>query len=613
MLILSWNVAGLSTTIEKIVQHYSGGDGDDDGDDGETGRRRKGPSAAAIGGFFRRHKADIVCLQEAKIPKASLENRSEPRGCAHVPGYESFWGCCTDSSKRGFNGVVTYCRTGTVVSADSRPLRSPELDDQGRCVMTDHGSFVLFNVYVPAGGGQPLGYKMRFLNGLRNAMKRQREQHDKRVILVGDLNITHTARDQFWGSRKLNIDRIREDVRRDVPETTRGNPVSSSSSSSSSLPGWKHELANKWPEIEAVLKSKHPRMVVTTNPRTNEKFEKYRMAVDVGGKRILLGDHEDKPERCEDSFDFDPCYYSCPDTSERILVREGNLVPVATVAELMLKLGRIEWDQNLLKSIASTDGTVGRAFPPRKWLNEIIETDKMIDCFRRFYPTAEGRFTCWEQFRNKRYVNQGARIDFTLVDESLSGYLRKGEVGSLRCGGEDPSGDQQQQQPHDAESETAALRAATANGMYRPASFAGGGILDAPRRTLDTQFGTPHTGHVYTPPGFSDHIAVSVLLDDGIRCPRNPELRDNDKPTRAAQPHKKVRPIHSYFAAPGSSGNGGGTKDRRKIPTGTVSRDTAAKHSKRRATKKKTGPLHAFFRAKPKTDPSVKTERVSKR
>ena len=26
-----------------------------------------------------------------------------------------------------------------------------ELDSEGRCVMTDHGSFVLFNVYLPNG------------------------------------------------------------------------------------------------------------------------------------------------------------------------------------------------------------------------------------------------------------------------------------------------------------------------------------------------------------------------------------------------------------------------------------------------------------------------------
>jgi exonuclease III len=46
------------------------------------------------------------------------------------------------------DGVVTYAKIGTVQSADSTPLNDPELDNQGRCIMTDHGNFVLFNVYV---------------------------------------------------------------------------------------------------------------------------------------------------------------------------------------------------------------------------------------------------------------------------------------------------------------------------------------------------------------------------------------------------------------------------------------------------------------------------------
>lgn len=571
MLILSWNVAGLATTVDKIDKHY-----------GDSTKRRKDPSAV-IGDFFRRHEADIVCIQEAKIPKSSLESRSEPFRCAHVTGYESFWSCCIDPSKRGLNGVVTYCKKGTVVSADSRPLKSPDLDDQGRCVMTDHGTFILFNVYVPAGGGQPLSYKMKFLRSLRQAMKNQRENHKKKVILVGDLNITHTEKDLFWGSRKLGINEICKEVR-DVFESQQTSVETALRASI--LPKWKHDLAKNWPKIGNILSTKKVRMVKTTNPRTKEKFEKYRMMVEVDGKQILLGNHEEKSKNCEYNFDFDACHYICPETCEQVLSQEGNLVNVTTVAELMMKLGRIEWDQHLLKSIASTDGIISRASPPRRWLNQVIEEDEMIDCFRYFYPNVQGRFTCWEQFRNKRYDNQGARIDFTLIDKSLSQYLRKGESSYLRCG--ECSGE------HCPESEAGALCAATANGRYQPVSFAGGGIIDAPERALNTQFGIPATGHIYTPPSFSDHIAISVLLDDTL-CSRNLELREQDKATKASQCHKKVRTINSYFGAPCRDEN----KQQEKRSTRSFSTYTA-KNSKAIVTKRK-GPIHAFLEpAKPK-------------
>jgi hypothetical protein len=113
--------------------------------------------------------------------------------------------------------------------------------------------------------------------------------------------------------------------------------------------------------------------------------------------------------------------------------------------------------------------------------------------------------------------------------------------------------------------EEMALRAATAGGRFQPVSFGGGGIEEASQQTLDTQFGPPHTGMVYTPPSFSDHIAVSALLDDSL-LPKDLTLQ-SDAATRKAQPHKVQRTLGSFFdtaaaaadkpktAAASSSGN----------------------------------------------------------
>lgn len=35
----------------------------------------------------------------------------------------------------------------------------------------------------------------------------------------------------------------------------------------------------------------------------------------------------------------------------------------------------------------------------------------------------DGRFTCWHQFQQKRYVNEGIRIDYTLVDRELMEHV----------------------------------------------------------------------------------------------------------------------------------------------------------------------------------------------
>ena len=149
------------------------------------------------------------------MPHRSLSDRSEPHRCSSVSGYESFWSCASDPKCRGFNGVVTYVRSGLVTSANSTPLGISDLDDQGRCVMTDHGYFVLFNVYAPCGSdSDALPRKMRFLNALRDAMDRQRMEFGKRVMLVGDMNLMVDKRDVHWEDRCVNVDEVLEKHRR---------------------------------------------------------------------------------------------------------------------------------------------------------------------------------------------------------------------------------------------------------------------------------------------------------------------------------------------------------------------------------------------------------------
>jgi len=71
-------------------------------------------------------------------------------------------------------------------------------------------------------------------------------------------------------------------------------------------------------------------------------------------------------------------------------------------------------------------------------------------------------------------------------------------------------------------------------------------MVEATRDALDSQFGVPHTGHIYTPPTFSDHIAVSVLFHDDVMPDRHQKLQ-NDAATRKAQPHKQQKSIASFF------------------------------------------------------------------
>ena len=69
-----------------------------------------------------------------------------------------------------------------------------DLDSEGRCVLTDHGAFLLFNVYVPNAGEERNEFKLRYLE-LLSLRVRQCQAEGREVVVVGDLNIAATRLD----------------------------------------------------------------------------------------------------------------------------------------------------------------------------------------------------------------------------------------------------------------------------------------------------------------------------------------------------------------------------------------------------------------------------------
>jgi hypothetical protein len=119
----------------------------------------------------------------------------------------------------------------------------------------------------------------------------------------------------------------------------------------------------------------------------------------------------------------------------------------------MLKVCGVEWSMPTQCLIASSSNYIYHESPTIDWVRNLIDNDQMIDAFCFYYPNVQGRYTCWNQYTNKRVVNDGARIDYTLVDKELEPFMKQG--APLRGGADgDPNTD------------TAAFNAVTANGGY---------------------------------------------------------------------------------------------------------------------------------------------------
>ncbi|ORY78671.1 Endonuclease/exonuclease/phosphatase [Protomyces lactucae-debilis] len=183
--VLTWNVAALRPLPPKLP-------------------------GGSLASFFKAQKADIVCLQETKIADYSKLTKE----LAVVDGYESFF----SFSGKGYAGIATFARRGSVKwwtdnpfnveigSVKQKASKTQVLEDPdtavdtsiGRCVLTDHESFLLLNIYAPNAGRGPeyLARKFTFYSKLEQCVAKW-QAAGRCVIVTGDINTAHSELDIY--------------------------------------------------------------------------------------------------------------------------------------------------------------------------------------------------------------------------------------------------------------------------------------------------------------------------------------------------------------------------------------------------------------------------------
>jgi exodeoxyribonuclease-3 len=154
MKIASWNVNSLRVRLEHVIK------------------------------WLEESQTDILCLQELKMPdhefpSAEFESR----------GYH-----CYFTGQATYNGVAIISK----VPLDDVQTDLPGFDDpQRRFISATHQDMRLINVYVPNGqalDSDKFAYKRDWFEHLIACCK-DSLQHNKKLVLVGDFNITPTDLD----------------------------------------------------------------------------------------------------------------------------------------------------------------------------------------------------------------------------------------------------------------------------------------------------------------------------------------------------------------------------------------------------------------------------------
>lgn len=131
-------------------------------------------------------RPDVLCLQETKAHPDQLTAKLR-----HPEGYFSYFSW---AEKKGYSGVATFSRDEAAsVRAD---FTSGHFEDEGRILITDHGDFLLYNIYFPNGKASKdrLAYKMDFYEACLTDAVAQVEG-GRNVIICGDVNTAHTEID----------------------------------------------------------------------------------------------------------------------------------------------------------------------------------------------------------------------------------------------------------------------------------------------------------------------------------------------------------------------------------------------------------------------------------
>lgn len=92
--------------------------------------------------------------------------------------------------RKGYSGVGLWSKLPT--RSITEGFGCEEFDVEGRTIVAEFDSFVLYNVYFPNGGQSPqrLQYKYDFYDAFLEHII-QVKKHNRRIIICGDVNTAH--------------------------------------------------------------------------------------------------------------------------------------------------------------------------------------------------------------------------------------------------------------------------------------------------------------------------------------------------------------------------------------------------------------------------------------
>ncbi len=141
---------------------------------------------------LKKEDADIIAIQETKLPATGPSKKHAEAMEAYFPGYKVEWISSEPPARKGYAGTMILYKEGMEATKIVPRIGAPDtMDDEGRLIVLESENFYFVNVYTPNAG-----------DGLKRLAQRQewdklyadylaQLDQKKPVIACGDFNVAH--------------------------------------------------------------------------------------------------------------------------------------------------------------------------------------------------------------------------------------------------------------------------------------------------------------------------------------------------------------------------------------------------------------------------------------
>ena len=139
-----------------------------------------------------KEEADIIALQETKLPEKGMSKKQAAALAEFFPDYEYVYISSREPARKGYAGTMALYRKGLAVKADFPAIDAPEpMDLEGRTITLELDDYFFNLVYTPNAGDGLKRLGERQVWDRKYAEYLQSLDKIKPVISCGDYNVAH--------------------------------------------------------------------------------------------------------------------------------------------------------------------------------------------------------------------------------------------------------------------------------------------------------------------------------------------------------------------------------------------------------------------------------------